>query len=278
MKIGYGTLYGKPTLIKIIKDGTSNNNNTSNNTSTNNSNSNNGAPQPHDIQSFTRYSKLRHKNIGVFYGVCLPPDPTCILVEHVRGCPLQVLLASPEIQLRSADRSAFALSIASGMAYLHAAGLTHRLLCPLFVVVAEDAPPAGRTCKVIHYGLYSLARSARVLPSFLVDQRFVAPEVLAGEDVDAEPARGRAADVYSFGALMCALEMARQSGSVLGFCGEVDEWCGTADKRMALVEKVLCGCDYWYGRIMKRCLAENPLKRPSFEKIVDKLAKIVLEK
>lgn len=272
MKISYGTLYGKPTLIKIINDNNNNNNNDSNNSSSSSS----SLPQAHDIQSFTRYSKLRHKNIGVFYGVCLPPDPTCILVEHVRGCPLQVLLASPEVQLRASDRGALALSIASGMAYLHAAGLTHRLLCPLFVVVEDaGAPGAGRTCKVIHYGLYSLARSARVLPSFLVDQRFVAPEVLAGEDVDGDPERARAADVYSFGALMCALEMARQSGGVMGF-GEDLEGCeGMMDKRVMLVEKVLAGCDYWYGRIMKRCLSENPLKRPSFEKIASKLTKIV---
>lgn len=104
-----------------------------------------------------------------------------------------------------------------------------------------------------------MACESHVLLPFLVDQAFVAPEVLAGVNVEGDLDGERAADVYSFGVVMYALEMARLNESMMG-------------GRIGVPKK----CDYYYGRLMKKCVSNDPLKRPSFEKIVEKLTKILI--
>lgn len=107
----------------------------------------------------------------------------------------------------------------------------------------------------------------------------MAPEVLAGEDVDGNDALERAADVYSFGVILYALEMARETTECSGCGGRATPPLSTDDRDWlkldedGLVSVPRC-CDYYYGRLMKKCVAKNPLKRPSFDKIVDELIKL----
>ena len=257
MEISYGTLYGKPTLVKTVQK----------------------PSNPRMLQKFTQYAKLRHRNVGVVYGVCLPPDPCCILVEHVRGCSLQVLLASPEVQVRERDRNALALAIATGMEYLHGAGVAHRLLCPLFVMVEDGTG----VCKIVHHGLYVLASEMHSIPPFLVDQMFVAPEVLRGDDADGSLDLAKAADVYSYGVILYALEMAMAASSSSAAVISSSSSSSVTPSQLAQQSssrnlpalEVPKHCDYYYGRLMKKCLSSKPYKRPSFSKIVAELTKMM---
>ena len=65
-----------------------------------------------------KYSNLRHPNVVLMIGVCVPPDPCVIVTELFEKNSLQHILNSIEtVSLQ--QKIGFALDIAKGMCYLH---------------------------------------------------------------------------------------------------------------------------------------------------------------
>lgn len=127
-------------------------------------------------------AKLGHPNIVRVFDVGEYGEGVFIAMEYVEG---QTLAAAIEDGQRSADEMvALFIQIASGLEAAHAAGLVHRDLKPLNVLIDEAGTP-----KVLDFG-QALPDRAEGAPEGTPG--FMAPEQYRGEVV------GRQADIFAF--------------------------------------------------------------------------------
>jgi outer membrane protein assembly factor BamB len=138
-----------------------------------------------------------------------------------------------------------AAGLAEGLVAVHAAGVVHRDLKPMNVLLAADGP------RIIDFGI-SLAGEATSLTGvgFVVGSPgFMSPEQAAGGDV------GNASDIFSLGA-------------VLAFAATGEGPFGTGSSDALLYRVIHNPADL--GRVpdvvrplVERCLAKDPASRPS---------------
>lgn len=162
---------------------------------------------PEDAESLVRFerealaiSKLKHKNIVMFYGYGAYRGAPYMVMEYIHGHSLQYALRSnepldPQYAMRVIEQ------IAEGLSCAHANGLVHRDLKPNNVMIVED--DTGLTVKIIDFGL------ARLLPSFGAEVQklteagsavgsvlYMSPEQCTGLTTDAR------SDIYALGCIM----------------------------------------------------------------------------
>ena len=149
---------------------------------------------------------LAHPGICVVHEIDEADGATFVVMELVKGTPLQALLArGPLSRARALD---IALEVAEAMAEAHAHGVVHRDLKPSNVMVTES----GRA-KVIDFGLAKVLREGNPLESgedtspwgdtdpgrIVGTAAYMSPEQVRGRRVDPR------SDVFSFGAMLYEL-------------------------------------------------------------------------
>ena len=149
---------------------------------------------------------LAHPGICVVHEIDEADGATFVVMELVKGTPLQALLArGPLTPARALD---IALEVAEAMAEAHAHGIVHRDLKPSNVMVTES----GRA-KVIDFGLAKVLREGNPLESgedtspwgdtdpgrIVGTAAYMSPEQVRGRRVDPR------SDVFSFGAMLYEL-------------------------------------------------------------------------
>ncbi|GMF37287.1 unnamed protein product [Phytophthora lilii] len=224
-------------------------------------------------------SKLVHPCVMMTYGCYTSGINLYIVYEYLGGGTLQDLIDANRNTPFSYERGLrYAHMIAVGMRFLHGlpVPIVHRDLKPLNCIFDSEQ----EMLKVADFGESRLLRTRDVVaprPNFFPSADvtvqmttnigsacWAAPEVLKDEATSEYSVK---IDVYSFGIICwqlytCAVPYADIPGSVL-----------------AVAEAVLSGvrppiprnCPRLFGKIMKRCWHENPLRRPSFEDIVQLL-------
>jgi two-component system, LytTR family, response regulator len=153
---------------------------------------------------------LAHPGICVVHEIDVADGATFVVMELVKGTPLQALLArGPLTPARALD---IALEVAEAMAEAHAHGIVHRDLKPSNVMVTES----GRA-KVIDFGLAKVLQEGNPLESgedtspwgdtdpgrIVGTAAYMSPEQVRGRRVDPR------SDVFSFGAMLYELVVGR---------------------------------------------------------------------
>ncbi|KAK1934525.1 putative serine/threonine-protein kinase/receptor [Phytophthora citrophthora] len=224
-------------------------------------------------------SKLVHPCVMMTYGCYTSGINLYIVYEYLGGGTLQDLIDTNRSTPFSYERGLrYAHMIAVGMRFLHGlpVPIVHRDLKPLNCIFDSEQ----EMLKVADFGESRLLRTRDVVaprPNFFPSADvtvqmttnigsacWAAPEVLKDEATSEYSVK---IDVYSFGIICwqlftCAVPYADIPGSVL-----------------AVAEAVLSGvrppiprnCPRLFTKIMKRCWHDNPLRRPSFEDIVQLL-------
>ncbi|KAI7845286.1 hypothetical protein COHA_001129 [Chlorella ohadii] len=206
-------------------------------------------------------ASLRHPCVLQYMGICTAP-PAIITEYCSKGSlhdVLRVARASPNnrAQLGWLRRLNMALDGAKGMLYLHKRGMVHALLKSTNLLVAESWR----------------VKVADVEPSSL-NPRWLAPEVLNGE------AATPASDLFSWGVVMwelLTLELPWQGVSPWSIVGKLmDGERPEVPPREQLPgpdTDIFAGLDN-YVALMRRCWAQRPEDRPSFEEAIHELRRI----
>lgn len=220
------------------------------------------------IQEGKFFCLLKHRNIVCLKGVCLVPPDLCLVMEYARGGPLNRVLAGRKI--RPSVLVDWAIQIADGMNYLHNGApvrLIHRDLKSSNVLIAE--PIEGddlqhKTLKITDFGLarevYTTTRM-----SAAGTYAWMAPEVIKNSTFS------KASDVWSYGVVLWELltgETPYKNIEPLSIA------YGVAVNRLTLpIPKT---CPLPWRKLMEDCWASDSHSRPSFEMILDRFHKLIL--
>ncbi|CAH0522106.1 unnamed protein product [Peronospora belbahrii] len=224
-------------------------------------------------------SRLVHPCVMMTYGCYTSGINLYIVYEYLGGGTLQDVIDANQNTPLSYERGLrYAHMIAVGMRFLHGlpVPIIHRDLKPLNCIFDSEQ----EMLKVADFGESRLLRTRDVTasrPNFFPSADvtvqmttnigsacWAAPEVLKDEATAAYSVK---IDVYSFGIICwqlytCAVPYADIPGSVLAVAEAV-----LNGVRPAITRE----CPRVFARIMKRCWHDNPLRRPSFEEIVQLL-------
>ncbi|MFC6982031.1 serine/threonine-protein kinase [Streptomyces cirratus] len=175
-----------------------------------------------------------------------------LATAYIAGPTLSGLLAEQgpmdERQLRS-----LAAALAEALQAIHACGLVHRDMKPGNIIMAEDGP------RVLDFGIARALESTRITSTGAAfgTPGFLAPEQAQGREV------GGAADVFALGAVL----VAAAGGSAFG--------AGTPMGlmyRSVYEQPDLSALPQGMRPIVAECLAKEPARRPTPERLLDLFA------
>ncbi|XP_010318911.1 serine/threonine/tyrosine-protein kinase HT1-like [Solanum lycopersicum] len=197
--------------------------------------------------------RLKHPNIITFIAACKKPPVFCIITEYVPGGSLRKYLHQQEpysVPLNLVVK--LALDIAHGMQYLHAEGILHRDLKSENLLLDEDM-----CVKVADFGISCLESQCGSAKGFTGTYRWMAPEMIK------EKNHTKKVDVYSFGIVLWELLTA-----LTPFDDMTPEQAAFAVCQKKARPPIPAACPPAVRKLIKRCWANNPHKRPHFEEIV----------
>ncbi|XP_060532516.1 mitogen-activated protein kinase kinase kinase 11 isoform X2 [Cylas formicarius] len=210
---------------------------------------------------------LRHENIVSLEGVCLQEPNLCLVLEYCRGGSLNRILAGRKI--RPDVLVDWAIQIARGMNYLHwhaPISLIHRDLKSSNVLLSEEIEHDDLLYKTLKITDFGLARE--VYKTTRMSQAgtyaWMAPEVIKNSTFS------KASDVWSYGVLLWELltgEVPYKGIDTLAVA------YGVAVNKLTL--PIPSTCPQPWRKLMEKCWASDPHRRPSFEHILEDLDEIV---
>ncbi|KAL4855412.1 Importin-5 [Chlorella vulgaris] len=208
---------------------------------------------------------LRHPNVVSFYGVCRTPP--CLLTEYCSRGSLHDVLSSTHRVPRLAEQLCWqrclsmALDGALGMLYLHSLKppLVHRDLKTPNLLVSDSWQ-----AKVCDFNLSRIMEESATTNSLIdINPRWLSPEMIRGERATV------ASDVFAFAVVMWELLTWRMAGLLVSGARltvpPTDELPprGIGGAPAPVVSE--------YVALMRRCWAEDPAARPSFDQISTEL-------
>src|SRR5262245_15502400 len=216
-------------------------------------------------------SALNHPNIVTIHDIQQSEGIDFIVMEYIRGKSLQETI--PEGGLPVDLAVEYAAQIASAMQAAHGAGIVHRDIKPINVVVSET-----NRVKVLDFGLAKLMASragvtdvtgtatvATGVGSVLGTPAYMSPEQAQGRPVDEK------SDVFSFGIVLYEMLAGRWP-----FVGDPPLATLTAlvGQPQTPLKSLRARLPAGLERLTDSCLRKNPAERPSADEIVRELEKI----
>ncbi|GJT19913.1 serine/threonine-protein kinase EDR1-like protein [Tanacetum coccineum] len=208
-------------------------------------------------------SKLHHPNVVAFYGVVRdgPGATLATVTEFMVDGSLRHVLQRKDRHLDHRRKLVIAMDAAFGMEYLHSKNIVHfDLKCDNLLVNMKD--PSRPICKVGDFGLSKIKRNTLVSGGVRGTLPWMAPELLNGSSTKVS----EKVDVFSFGIVLWEILTGEEPyanmhyGAIIG--GIV------SNTLRPLIPK---DCDGEWRRLMELCWSPNPMLRPSFTEITNKL-------
>ncbi|KAG6691417.1 hypothetical protein I3843_10G061400 [Carya illinoinensis] len=206
---------------------------------------------------------LHHPNVVAFYGVVQdgPGGTLATVTEYMVNGSLRHVLISKERYLDRRKRLIIAMDAAFGMEYLHSKNIVHfDLKCDNLLVNLKD--PLRPICKVGDFGLSKIKRNTLVTGGVRGTLPWMAPELLNGSSSKVS----EKVDVFSFGIVLWEILTGEEPyanmhyGAIIG--GIVNN---------TLRPPVPSYCDSEWRFLMEQCWAPDPVVRPSFTEITQRL-------
>eukprot|EP01126_Amoeba_proteus_P044003 TRINITY_DN4868_c0_g1_i1.p1 TRINITY_DN4868_c0_g1~~TRINITY_DN4868_c0_g1_i1.p1 ORF type:complete len:432 (+),score=70.88 TRINITY_DN4868_c0_g1_i1:614-1909(+) len=206
------------------------------------------------LREVSLLSLIKHKHIVALRGACTKPGDT-FLIEDLMEASLYDLLHCKTIDLSEMLKLHFAYGTAKGMQVLHSLLLVHRDLKSLNILVSKDM-----VTKICDFGLSRVMdKSKAAMTANIGTVYWTAPEVFSKKGYSEK------ADIYSYGIILWELlTRERPYSDVNDFSVPV---LVTRGERPAIPKN----CDKEYRTLVTKCWHKQPLKRPSFDKILEKL-------
>ncbi|XP_049848484.1 LIM domain kinase 2-like [Schistocerca gregaria] len=217
---------------------------------------------------------LRHPLIVLWMGVCRCGDKFYLIQEYVSMGSLHSILTNHSIELSWAVCSKMALEISQATLFLHRKGILHRDLKAENVLVEGSEYDLSTTgffgrCKVADFGLSTLLSDDEVPMSEVGTPWWRAPELSTHH-------YGPAADVFSFGILLCEIITRRNGDDIrAGMTYERNRLDFATDPELLMKDPELGPLMAMSPPGMKdlamRCCREDPNERPKTEQLVQEL-------
>lgn len=211
------------------------------------------------IREIQIVSRLRHSNIAQFYGACLEPARTCLVIEYLNGGSLFDILGKEKLTHNQQQR--IALDIAQGLYYLHTQGICHRDLRSHHVLLDDQGG-----AKLTEFGFASI-RSASIRS--LKEQKRVPlqqwqpPEFFErGKEYTAK------SDIFSFGVILWELMTSQRPYANLSESELANHLL--SGKRETITKDIPIG----YAELIQACWQADPEKRPELPSIIQQLKMI----
>ena len=208
------------------------------------------------VERFRREVKLTrrivHTNVARMFDIGEHRGDRFLTMELVHGAPVTRLLGQPIPWPRL---QAIAIQICEGLAAAHAAGVVHRDLKPDNVLLETATDRAVIT----DFGIARGADDASVtqVGSMIGTPRYMAPEQLAGQELDAR------ADLFSLGVMLFELATGARP------------WSGDNAIAIAVAQATQPARAFAsptapssFGALIGQCLALDPQHRPATAKVV----------
>mmetsp|Transcript_8588 Transcript_8588/g.35801 ORF Transcript_8588/g.35801 Transcript_8588/m.35801 type:complete len:850 (+) Transcript_8588:147-2696(+) len=210
--------------------------------------------------------KLRHPNIVLLLGAIIQPDQLCLVMELCQGGPLNRLLKQRRLSIK--EVAMLAKQIAMAMNWLHSRSppILHLDIKPGNILLTDNH---SLQVKVSDFGL---ARTAKSKSGAVVGtRRYMAPEMMQRQPINEK------ADIYSYGVLLW--QILTRKRPFAQFSG-----IKTSQEKKAFCDHVSAGnrpdiplsAPPILAKLINRCWATDPLKRPSFQVVVETLEQVVL--
>ena len=222
----------------------------------------------------SRLRRLNHPNIVRFFGVYKSTEGTYIVMEYLRHGGLDVFLReeSNRRYLKLETQMRICTDVAAGMAYLSSRKVVHGDLGARNLLVADDAH--SPSIKIADFGLSLICDSVALdtseeycrIPN--VGSRKY-PVKYSALEVIHEGRYSTKSDVWSYGVVMWEV----YSFGELPYQGKTNaETIELVSNEGRLYNPEGCPEDVYY--LMQRCWRQSPSKRPSFEKIQQRLKEL----
>ncbi|KAL6080092.1 putative serine/threonine-protein kinase SIS8 [Balamuthia mandrillaris] len=200
--------------------------------------------------------RLRHPNVLQFLGACLISPDVCIIMEMMPRGSLYRILHQRNIKLDWPLLRAMAMDAARGMNYLHTCEpiVLHRDMKSQNLLVDENWK-----VKVCDFGLSKIvAETFSATLTSCGTPCWTAPEVLRNERYTEK------ADVYSFGIVLW--EMATREDPYGGMPPFQVVFAVATEK---IRPEIPDQCPPAWADLIRRCWAEDPKQRPSFQQVLE---------
>lgn len=213
-----------------------------------------------DLKEFYRevglMSLLNHPNLMTCIGAASKNVSSLYLLTEMMPFNLADFLKSGEMNVMLSV--SFAMDIAKGMAFLHSLGLIHRDLKTSNCLLTRDL-----NVKIIDFGLSRVVDVSKLMTANVGTTQYMAPELFENQKYSEK------ADVYSYAIVMWEIFTQREPFQ--------DKPCWSIPSIVVKGERPAIPkfISPLLANLIKRCWDGNQNKRPSFEKIGDKLLKIL---
>ncbi|XP_078439417.1 kinase superfamily with octicosapeptide/Phox/Bem1p domain-containing protein [Wolffia australiana] len=211
-------------------------------------------------------SSVHHPNVVSFYGVVRdgPDGSLATVTEFMVNGSLKQVLQKKDRTIDRRKRIIIAMDAAFGMEYLHGKNIVHfDLKCENLLVNMRD--PHRPVCKIGDLGLSKVKQKTLVSGGLRGTLPWMAPELLSGKtNMVCEKI-----DVYSFGIVLWELLTGEEpyadmhSASIIG--GIVNN---------TLRPTIPTWCDPEWKALMETCWSTNPVDRPPFSEVSQRLRKL----
>jgi serine/threonine protein kinase len=208
-------------------------------------------------------NQLRHKNVVGYIGACMQVPNLSLVTELMQRGSLFDILYKEKVKVGMSLMVKLSKDIAKGVNYLHRLKpmIIHRDLKSNNILVDTDW-----TAKIADFGLSKIKGEASQVTGMLGTPGWTAPEIYKNERYNEK------VDVYSYGIIlreMITLEKPYSglNGMQIAFATVYQGVRPSLPEQCQPVLKSLC----------KNCWETSPSKRPSFEKILEVLAKLEVQ-
>ncbi len=204
-----------------------------------------------DVESRQRFARearvlarVRGDHVAEVIDSDLAAETPYLVTRFVSGPPLHDVVAKQGV-LSGADLADLAGDLADALCSIHSAGVVHRDLKPGNVLIHDGI------AVVIDFGIAQIADETRLTMPGMVygTPGYVAPEVLSGGAVTP------AADIHAWAT---TVTFAATNRAPFGKGGLT-----TIAYRVLNDDVDLTGCPPWLVPVLRRCLAKDPLDRPT---------------